>query len=127
MVETAPAAPFLVAQTQLLLEFLIVAFDDPAVLGNLHQRLERDLLRQTRQPVFGGFRCLLRPFDQKPFFRVRLRTLVIAMRRTHADCGEPGAQDFSTTLPPTDLLPRRRRQPEGQLLYRNRLMVRVAL
>src|SRR5438874_8926468 len=30
----------------------------------------------------------LRPFDQKPFFRIGLGALVVAMRRTHADCGE---------------------------------------
>ena len=47
MVKTAPTPSFLVTQAQLLLEFLIVAFDDPAVFGDLHQRLKRSLLRQS--------------------------------------------------------------------------------
>ncbi len=37
MVKSAPTPPFIVAQTQLLLEFLIITLDDPAVLGNLNQ------------------------------------------------------------------------------------------
>jgi len=39
MVKAAPTPSFIVAQTQLLLEFLIVTLDDPAVLGNLYQGL----------------------------------------------------------------------------------------
>jgi len=40
MVKSAPTPSFIVAQTQFLLEFLIVTLDDPAVLGNLYQRLQ---------------------------------------------------------------------------------------
>ena len=65
MVKSAPTPSFIVTQSQLLLEFLIVAFDDPAVFGHLHQRLQRGLLRKCGQPVFGGFRFFLRPFDQE--------------------------------------------------------------
>jgi hypothetical protein len=36
MMETAPASSFKVPEPQFLLEFLIVAFDDPAVLGQAH-------------------------------------------------------------------------------------------
>src|ERR1039457_1485154 len=39
MVKSAPTPSFIVAQPQLLLEFLVVTLDDPAVLGNLYQRL----------------------------------------------------------------------------------------
>src|ERR1035438_7578228 len=49
------------------------------------------------------------------------------MRRAHADCGEAGVQSLLTALAPTDLLPGRSRQAKGQLLYRNGLMVRIAL
>ena len=40
MVKSAPTPSFIVAQSQFLLEFLIVAFDDPAVFGHLDQRLQ---------------------------------------------------------------------------------------
>ena len=36
MMEAAPTAPFEMAEPQLLFEFLVVAFDDPAVLGHAH-------------------------------------------------------------------------------------------
>src|SRR3954447_316757 len=49
------------------------------------------------------------------------------MRRPHADYGEPGTQSSFSSWAPTDLLPGRRRQPEGELLYRNGLMVCTAL
>src|SRR5882672_2421090 len=113
MVKSAPTPSFIVAQTQLLLKFLIVAFDDPAVFADLYQRLQRGFLRQSGQPVFRGLRFFLRPFDQEPFFRIWFGALVIAMCRTHADRGEPGAQSFFTALPPSDLLPGRGRQAEG--------------
>ena len=113
MVKAAPAASFVVAQSQLLLEFLIVAFDDPAMFGHLHQRLQRGLRRQGGQPVFGGLRFFLRPFDQEPFFRMWFGALVIAMGRAHADRGESRAQSFLAALAPADLLPGRSRQRRG--------------
>jgi len=39
MVKSPPAPPFVMVQSQLLLEFLIIPFDDPAVLGQRHQVL----------------------------------------------------------------------------------------
>src|SRR5579863_528620 len=49
------------------------------------------------------------------------------MCRTHSDGGEPRAQRFFAALAPTDLPPGRRWQAEGQLLYRNGLMVCTTL
>jgi hypothetical protein len=37
VVKASPSSSFVVAQPQFLLEFLIVAFDDPAMLGHPHQ------------------------------------------------------------------------------------------
>jgi len=63
MVKSAPTPSFIVAQTQLLLEFLIIAFDDPAVFGDLHsQRVGVDSLSTSlynnpgpkRSKVFPG-------------------------------------------------------------------------
>ena len=41
MVKAPPAPAFIVAQSQFLFEFLVVALDDPAVFGKFHQRLQR--------------------------------------------------------------------------------------
>ena len=49
------------------------------------------------------------------------------MRRAHADCGEAGTQGFLTALTPGNFLPSGRRQTQGQLLYRNGLVARIAL
>jgi hypothetical protein len=45
VVKSAPTPAFLVSQAQFLLEFFIVAFDDPALFGQLDQRLQRGLDR----------------------------------------------------------------------------------
>ena len=42
MMEATPAAPFIVAEPDLLLEFLIVALDAPAQFGGIDQIDERD-------------------------------------------------------------------------------------
>ena len=53
--------------------------------------------------------------------------LVIAMGRTYADSGETGTQLSLTALAPGNVLPGRRWQTAGQLLYRNGLMICIAL
>ena len=50
VVEPAPSPPFKVSQPQFSLEFLIIAFDDPAMLGHPHQLGERDLGGQDSPP-----------------------------------------------------------------------------
>ena len=47
VVEAAPAAPFEMAEPDLLLEFLIVALDAPAQLGEIDQTMERDAFREV--------------------------------------------------------------------------------
>ena len=44
MVEAAPSPSFKMSQPDLLLEFLIVAFDPPSQLGNVDELTERDVL-----------------------------------------------------------------------------------
>jgi hypothetical protein len=43
MVEAAPSSSFEMSQPDLLLEFLIVAFDPPSQLGNVDELTERDV------------------------------------------------------------------------------------
>jgi len=54
------------------------------------QGVERGLLRHRREPVFGGLRCFLRPFDQKPLFRIGFRAPVVAMRRATRTAAKRG-------------------------------------
>src|SRR5580658_1962973 len=51
MVEPAPVATFKVPQSQFLLQFLIIPFDNPAVLGHFDQGLDPGVERQRRYPV----------------------------------------------------------------------------
>src|SRR3954464_6153600 len=81
MVEAAPAAALVVPEPQFLLELLVVAFDAPSELGEFDQAHEADVLRQGREPVFGGLLLAFRPLDQEPFRRARLIEPVIAMIR----------------------------------------------
>ena len=69
MMEATPAAPFVMTEPDLLLEFLIVALDAPAQLGQIDELREADVLRQRGELVFGWLCFALRPFDQQPFRR----------------------------------------------------------
>src|SRR4051794_41816073 len=83
MVEAAPAAALEVPEPEFLLELLVVAFDAPPELGKFNQALEADVLRQGREPVFGGLPLAFRPLDQEPFLRAQLIQPVIAMSGSH--------------------------------------------
>src|SRR6516165_9753501 len=62
MVEAAPTPSCKMSQPDLLLEFLIVAFDPPSQLGNVDELTERDVLRKRRQLLPRGSR----PRDPAP-------------------------------------------------------------
>lgn len=67
MVKPAPVSPLVMPQPQLLLQFLVVSFDDPALLGHFDQVRQLGFLRQGRDPVFRRFRLAARPL---PFRRL---------------------------------------------------------
>src|SRR6516165_550749 len=69
MVEAAPSPSFKMSQPDLLLEFLIVAFDPPSQLGNVDELTERDVFRKRRQPIFDRLVLAIRPFNQQPLLR----------------------------------------------------------
>ena len=66
MMEAAPSASLVVPEADLLLEFLIVALDAPAHLGNIDEAAEADLRRLGGEPVFGRRGFALGPLDQQP-------------------------------------------------------------
>src|SRR5215208_357475 len=61
MVEAAPAPSFKMSQPDLLLEFLIFAFDPPSQLGNVDELTERDVFRKRRQPIFDRLVLAIHP------------------------------------------------------------------
>ena len=114
VVETAPPAPFIIAEAEFLLELLVVALDPPSQLGEVDQTLKADLLGQCGKPIFGRLGFALRPLDQQPLFGARLAPLGIAMRRPHALPGEARRQPVRGALAPGNGLPSLRRQVESQ-------------
>ena len=105
MMETAPAAPFVMSQTEFLLQFLVVALDDPAVFRQMDEVGQIDISRHGRQPVLGWFGRACGPFDQQPFLGVRFGAPVIAMRGTHSQRGKARLQLLFYSLSPNHFLP----------------------
>src|SRR5262249_37384542 len=81
--EAAPPAPFEMAEPNLLFEFLIVALNAPAQLGDVDEIVKRDVACKSRKPVFGRRSLALWPFDQQPFFRSAFSQIIVAMRYSH--------------------------------------------
>src|ERR1019366_673727 len=125
MMKPAPTSSLEMPQTQFLFQFFIVAFDDPAELGQADQVRDFRFHRQGRQPILGGFGFSLRPLDEQPLLGTRFSTLLIPMGRTNPDSGEPRTEPTLGTGPPGDALPRPLRQPLRQRQDRNRPMVGI--
>src|ERR1700687_5627569 len=92
MVKTSPAATFVMSQSQLLLQLLVVAFDNPTVFRSFHQLSQCGTDRESRKPVLGRFALSLRPFDQQPFFVTRFASPIVPMSRSHSQGRKTGAQ-----------------------------------
>ena len=79
VVKAAPAAPFVIAETEFPFQLLIIALDPPSQLGEINQTLEADILGQSGKPILGRLGFSFRPLDQQPFFGARLAQLGVAM------------------------------------------------
>ena len=80
VMESTPTAPFEMIQAELLLEFLIVAFDAPTQFGHPHQLLDRGRGRERRQEVLDRLGVVLGPFDEQPLFGAQPTAPVVTMR-----------------------------------------------
>jgi hypothetical protein len=85
MVKSAPASSFKMTQSKFLFQLFIIAFNNPAVFGKVDEVSQRQVCGKSREPVFYWITFAFRSFDQKPFFRMRLRVPVIAMCRAHTN------------------------------------------
>src|SRR3954469_22294337 len=116
VVEAAPAAALVVPEPQFLLELLVVAFDAPPELGKFDQAREADVLRQGREPVFGGLPLAFRPLDQEPLLGTGLAPMIVAVRRPDPQAGKARGQRLDGALPPRDRGQRVRWQGQRDLL-----------
>lgn len=89
VMETEPPPAFVMTESQLLFEVLVVPLDPPALVGRVHQLGKRRLLGQGRQPEVSGLFGLMWPFDEEPFLRPGLATPRIALGRADANRREP--------------------------------------
>jgi hypothetical protein len=64
MVEPAQAPPFIMTESELLIEFFAVALNDPTMLGQAHQGAKFGLRLQCGEPLFGGSWLRAGPFHQ---------------------------------------------------------------
>src|SRR6202789_2804506 len=126
VVEASPTSAFIVAQSQLLLEFLIIPLNPPAQLGGVDQFGDRRVGRQGGEPILARLGLALRPLDQEPFFPMRLGSIEVPGGRTQANGGEARAEFGVGSLPPGDGTPSLGREFFGQGLGRDRLVIGVA-
>src|SRR4051812_40664376 len=123
--EAAPAAALVGPEPQFLLELLVVALDAPPELGKFNQARETNVLRQGREPVFGGLLLAFRPLDHEPFRRARLIQPVIAMSGSHPHPCEARGELVGDALAPRDLGPRLRPKSQRQRPDRGRLVLAI--
>src|ERR1043166_5340691 len=104
VVEAAPAAPLEVPEAALLLDVLIIALDTPAQLGKPDQRSEADILRQGREPIFGGRGFPLGPLDEQTLRRYQFRQQVRGGGTT-APARKPRGEPIGRAFAPADRAP----------------------
>src|SRR5690349_437445 len=92
MMKATPGTALEMVESQFLLEFLEVALDSPAQLGQPDQLLERRGGGEVGQPVLGGFGGALRPLDEQPLLVIGMGTPVAAMSGTYPERGKARAQ-----------------------------------
>jgi len=126
MMNPAPVAALVMAEAELVLEFLVIPLDPPARLGNPYEALPRRAPRQIGDPGLGWLSLAVRPRDQQPLLRPRLRALGIAMGRADPHRGEAGRQLALTALAPSDGAPSAGGQTTGQGRERHRPMLGIA-
>ena len=88
VVETAPPAPFIIAEAEFLLELLVVALDPPSQLGDIDQTLKADLPGRVASQYLVGSASPCGHSISSHSSAARLAQPGIAMRRPYALPGE---------------------------------------
>ena len=120
--EAAPAASFVMAEAEFLLQLLVVALDAPAQLGEIDQTLKADVLGQRGEPVLGRLGFSFGPLDQQPFLGARL---VSCSRDAPAARARAAKRERASAVPSRQVIvcQARCRQAEGERLDRDRLVL----
>jgi len=124
--KAAPSAAFVMAKSDFLFQFEIVAFDPPTYLGQIDHALERDVGGQCGEPVVVRLCLRFRPLDQQPLFGRGFVPLGVIVRRADAPSCKSRGQWRVAAVPPGDRLPAIGGEFEGQGLGRDRPMCFVA-
>jgi hypothetical protein len=122
MMEAAPGTALKVVEPQLLLEFLKVALNSPAQLGNSDQFLKWCGGGQVGQPILSRFGSPCGPFDKQPLLAVGDGLPIAAVGGTHPDRGKARAQHAGSALTPAHRAIGRGRKAQGQLPHRQGLL-----
>ena len=122
MMEATPATALEVPEPKFLLEFLIVALDPPAQLGQSDQTRERRVGRQVGEPVLGRFFLPFWPLGQQPQLGPGLAAVIVPMSRADPQGGEARGESALAALAPGHGLPCPGRQGPGKRLGRHRLV-----
>src|SRR5258705_1832243 len=90
MMPTQPVTPFVVVQTEFLLQFPVVEFDPPARFSDSNQAAHPRRLRwEMSHPVFAGLRFCLGPFHEQPLgHSLRMLLLTPSVSRPHRGHGK---------------------------------------
>src|SRR6516225_11475308 len=125
VMKATPTASFEMPQAEFLLEFLIVALDDPALFGQQNQTTKRDGCRQIGQPVLCRLLLLPRPFDQQPLLGMRFFAPYVTMSNADPQAGKARVHGAAGAFAPTDAPQIAGAETEGKVLHRQRLMVLI--
>src|SRR5579872_302847 len=126
MMKPAPTPALEMSQPQFLLQFFVVAFDDPTLLGQTDQILDFHGDGQGRQPILRGLGFAFRPLEQQPLFGTRLGALFIPVRRTDTQQSKSRTEPMFRAFSPSDVFPRLFRQTLRQRQYGDGGMIRIA-
>lgn len=122
VMKAQPASALVMRKSELLLEFLVIAFDAPAHLGDEDQLFQGGFGRGSREEILGGLGLTFGPFDQQPFLWAHLGAEVIPVSGTNAQHGETGGQVDIGALPPGDRAVGFLRQCHSQRLHGHRFV-----
>src|ERR1700684_3096478 len=122
MVKAAPPSAFIVAQSNLLLQFEVVTLDPPAELGMVDHAFEADVGCHRGEPVVIRFGCALWPLDHHPPPPGGFAPPGTVVPGPAPPPGKPRGQWRVAAVSPGDRLPVLGGKRQGQRLCRYRLI-----
>lgn len=126
MMAASPVAPFVVAQSDRVLLFLVVTLDAQPRPRGPDERRQRRARRQGRQEVFRWLLFARGPLYRKPLLGAGLGSPVVAMRRPESKGTESRCGRGRCALPPGDGTEASAPASSRACLDRDRLVCRVS-